>query len=313
MPSNAEIRTQTDLELNRRRRLAVPAFAGGFLYLLSATIGVATQNGLPTVGPLQGLAPALHGEANPLISPRTEEVKFISRHAFALIASSAVAAVAIVALTLILLLLFDAAAFRRPTIWRPARLLALGGGIGVAVTGVGHQIVGSIETHKFAVGHDFSNHAVEQALTKNPLTLVFAYVGLISSLALVVGMVVVLLNCLRAGLLPRWLAFLGMFSALLILLPSAGPTLQVIPAFWLVMMGLLLNGRWTGGDPPAWEAGEPRPWPSRAQMQAERRAKAKGEPVPTPAVATAGDVAPAPRPQQAGTSRKRRKGRDTSD
>ena len=98
-------------------------------------------------------------------------------------------------------------------------------------------------------------------------------------------MIVVLLNALRTGLVPRWMGVLGMFSGLLILLPNVGATLQLIPAFWLVMMGILLGGQWMGGDPPAWEAGEARPWPSRAQMQAERSAKAKGEPVPVPAVA----------------------------
>jgi hypothetical protein len=308
MPSKAEIREQTSRELHRRSRLAVPSFAGGFLYLLSAIIGTATQNGLPTVGPLQGLAPALEGKANAPISPRTEEVKFISHHAFALIASSAVAAVAIIALTLILLLLYDAASFRRPETWRQARLLLIFGGAGVAFTSIGHQVVGAIETHKFAVGHDLSRHAVEQALTKNTPTIVFAYLGLLASLALVVGMVVVLLSALRAGLLPRWMAFLGMFAALLILLPSAGATLQLIPAFWMVMMGMLLAGRFPGGDPPAWEAGEARPWPSRAQMQAERSGRTPAG-TPAPAGAGAGDLAPAPTQPSGGTSRKRRRKR----
>jgi hypothetical protein len=99
---------------------------------------------------------------------------------------------------------------------------------------------------------------------------------------------------------------LGMFSGLLILLPNVGATLQLIPAFWLVMMGILLSGKWMNGDPPAWEAGEARPWPSRAQMQAERTARSKGEPIP--AAAGLGDIAPAAKPQQTGTSRKRRKG-----
>ena len=31
------------------------------------------------------------------------------------------------------------------------------------------------------------------------------------------------------------------------------------------MMGMLLAGRWPGGDPPAWEAGEARPWPDAAR------------------------------------------------
>ena len=37
----------------------MPAFAGGVLYLLSAIIIASTLNGAPTVGLLQGLAPAL--------------------------------------------------------------------------------------------------------------------------------------------------------------------------------------------------------------------------------------------------------------
>jgi hypothetical protein len=306
MPSNAEIHKQTAWELNRRTRLSVPAFAGGFLYLLSAIIITSTLNGLPTVGPLQGLGPAISGVANPPVSPRTDEVKFISSHAFPLIAGSVLAAVALVALTLILLLLFDASAFRRPTIWRPARLLVLGGGIAVALASIAHEVVYAIETHKFAVGHDFTRNAVDNALTKGAANQIVAYLSLLAGLSLVVGMIVVLLNSLRTGLVPRWMGVLGMFSGLLILLPNVGATLQLIPAFWLVMMGILLAGRWMNGDPPAWEAGEARPWPSRAQMQAERTARSKGEPIP--AAATLGDIAPAAKPQQTGTSRKRRKG-----
>jgi hypothetical protein len=306
MPSNAEIRTQTAWELNRRTRLSVPAFAGGFLYLLSAIIITSTLNGLPTVGPLQGLGPAISGVANPPVSPRTDEVKFISRHAFPLIAGSVLAAVALGALTLILLLLFDASAFRRPTIWRPARLLVLGGGIAVALASIAHEVVYAIETHKFAVGHDFTRTAVDNALTKGAANQIVAYLSLLAGLSLVVGMIVVLLNSLRTGLVPRWMGVLGMFSGLLILLPNVGATLQLIPAFWLVMMGILLSGKWMNGDPPAWEAGEARPWPSRAQMQAERTARSKGEPIP--AAAGLGDIVPAAKPQQTGTSRKRRKG-----
>ncbi len=306
MPSTAEIRDRTAAELQRRSRLAVPAFAGGFLYLLSSIVISSTLNGLPTVGPLQGFGPTLEGVREPPVSPRTGEVKYISHHAFPLVAGSVLAAVAIVALTLILLLLFDAAAFRRPSTWPPARMLVLVGGIAVALASVAHEVVYAIETHKFATGSDHSRHAVEQALTKGAANQIVAYLSLFAGLALVVGMIVVLLNSLRTGLLPRWMAFLGMFSALLILLPNIGATLQLIPAFWLVMMGLLLAGRWPGGDPPAWEAGEARPWPSRAQMQAERGGRAK-----TPATATAGaaDAPPAPAQPAGASSRKRRRKR----
>jgi hypothetical protein len=301
MPSAGEIKEQLASESERRTRLSVPAFAGGFLYLLSAVIITSTLGGLPTVGPLQGLAPALSGKAEPTESPRTDEVKFISHHALPLVAGSFLAAVAVGALTLILLLLFDAARFRRPSVWPPARSLVLGGGIAVAVASVAHEVVYAIETHSFAVGTDHSRHAVEQALTKGTGNQIVAYVSLLAGLALVVGMIVVLLNALRTGLLPRWMAILGMFGGLLILLPNVGATLQLVPAFWMVMMGILLASRWPGGDPPAWGAGEARPWPTRAQMAAARKG---GQ----PALAGAGDAAPAPT-QPAGSSRRRRRKR----
>ena len=118
----------------RRSRLAVPAFAGGFLYLLGGIIASSTLNGAPTVGLLQGLAPAFSGEVNPADSPRAAEVKFISHHAFALIAGSTLSAIAVVVLTLVLLLLVDATRFRRArTAGRLARPLVLVGGIGLAV------------------------------------------------------------------------------------------------------------------------------------------------------------------------------------
>ena len=63
-----------EAESGRRSRLAVPAFAGGFLYLLSAIIISTTLKNAPTVGLFQGLEPAFHGTANPAASPRTNEV-----------------------------------------------------------------------------------------------------------------------------------------------------------------------------------------------------------------------------------------------
>lgn len=312
MPSASEIRAQTAQELERRKRLAVPAFAGGVLYLLSAIVIASTLNSAPTVGLFQGLEPALHGEPNPVRSPRTDEVKYISHHAFGLVAGSTFAAIAIGALTLVLLLLVDAVAFRRPGLWRGARPLVLYGGIAFAVVSLGHQIVGAIETHKFAVGHDFSNHAVDQALTKGALNTIVVYLALISALALAGGTIIVSMNAQRVGLIPRWMGILGILTGVLIFLPIGGAQLQIVPAFWLVMMGVLFSGRWSKGDPPAWAAGEARPWPSAAQARAEREAGGQtgsrgngGGPAPR-----GDDVAPAPnQPAQPSSSRKRRRKR----
>jgi hypothetical protein len=305
MPSAEQISEQVARESDRRSRLAVPAFAGGLLYLLSGVIVTSTLNGAPSVGVLQGLAPALRGEANPLESPRASEVKFISHHAFPQIAGSVIAAVAIVALTLILLTLFDAVRFRRPESWPPARLLVLGGGIGLAVVSVGHQVVSAIETHNFAVGHDFSSHAVDNALTKGTANVLTQYLDLLAGLSLAIGMIAVMVNAQRVGLLTRWMGVLGIFAAVLIFLPLGGATLEVVPSFWLVAIGILFAGRWPNGEPPAWADGVARPWPSAAETRAKRAGTEQ------PALSTAGaDVAPAPaRPAGNGSSRKRRRKR----
>jgi hypothetical protein len=304
MPTAGEIREQVAREADRRNRLAVPAFAGGFLYLLSAIIISGTLKGAPTVGLLEGLAPALSGVANPGVSPRTPEVKFISHHAFPLIAGSTLAAIAIGSLTLILLLLVDATRFRRPQTWSAARPLVLAGGIAVAAVSVGHQVASAIETHNFVVGHDYSNHAVEQALTTGTANTIADYLDLLAGLALAAGMVATMINALRVGLLPRWMAILGMFTGLLLFLPIGGAELQVVPAFWMVMTGVLFIGKWPKGDPPAWAAGEARPWPARAKRRAEARGGGG-----RPAVATAG-ATPAPvLPTGGGSSRKRRRKR----
>ncbi len=310
MPNAGDIRRQVEAESERRSRLAVPAFAGGFLYLLSAIIISSTLRGAPTVGLIEGLTPALEGVANPAVSPRTTEVKFISHHAFALIAGGALAAAAVGILTLVLLLLADATIFRRPESFRPMRPLIIAGGIGVAVVTVAHQVVSAIETHKFAVGSDHTNTAVEHALTTGTATALVDYLALVAGLVLAVGMIGLMINALRVGLLVRWMAFLGMFTGVLIVLPIGGAELQVVPAFWMVMAGVLYAGKWPNGEPPAWQDGAARPWPSRAPAQ--RRGGA-----PEPAAATAGNgsgsssPAPAPAPAGAGggSSRKRRRKR----
>jgi hypothetical protein len=304
MPTRSDISAQVARESVRRSRLAVPAFAGGVLYLLSGIIIASTLKGAPTVGLVEGLAPAIGGVANPSVSPRAAEVKFISHNAFGLIAGSALAAVAIAVLTLILLMLLDTVRFRRPQTWSGVFPLVLGGGIALAIVSVGHEVVSTLEAHSFSVGHDLSNHAVDQALTAGTANTLTDYLDLLAGLAIAAGMVAVTLNAMRIGLLPRWMGFLGMFTALLIFLPIGGAELQVVPSFWMVMIGILFVGRWPNGEPPAWAAGEARPWPSRSRMRA-----AGGARPARPALSTgAGDIAPEPaQPVIKGSSRKRRR------
>ena len=140
-----------------RARLGVPAAAAGVLYLLSGIILNASLSGLPTVGVLQGLAPALRGEPNPAVSPRAAEVRFVNSHAFGLIVGSLIQAVALVCPR-------DRAAVpaRRRPLPPPADHAPLRGrwcssaALAMAVVVFGHQIAQAIVAHSFAGGHDFS-------------------------------------------------------------------------------------------------------------------------------------------------------------
>lgn len=309
MPSSSQIAERLARESERRARLGVPAFAGGFLYFLSAIIVTATLSSAPTVGLLQGLAPALRGEAHPAISPRATELKYVSHHAFPLIAGSVIKSLALIVLVLVLVLLFDATSFRRPETLRAARPLVLIGGLGLAIVNLIHQIVGSIQAHNFATGHDLSTHAVEQALYKGTLNIATQYLNLLTALALLVGMIAVCTGAIRVGLLTRWMGIVGMFSAVLILLPIGGATLEIVPAFWMLGMGMLYMGRWPNGDPPAWAAGEARPWPTQAELRAQREAAqgANGKGAPAEAGAGAFDATPAPSPATAARKRGRKR------
>lgn len=271
---SAEIRTQLELETNWRSRLGVPAVAGGFLYLIGAVIISSALNGAPTVGLLQAISPAIKGEVRPARSPRANEVIYISHHAFSLIAGSVLSAISLLALTAVLVVLVRATLFRRPQSWRATAPLVVIGGVGFAAVSVAHQIAGAILTHDFAVGSDFTNHAVDYALSNASVNVALQYISLLAGLSLTVGMISANLGAMRSGLLTRWMGVVGIFAALLIFLPIGGETLTLVPAFWLAGMGLLYMGRWPGEEPPAWAAGEARPWPSQAELRARQQAAA---------------------------------------
>lgn len=272
--AKAEIKQRVAFESDRRTRLAVPSAAGGVLYLLSGIILGATLKELPTVGIVQGLEPALRGEANPTVSPRAAEVRYIDHHAFGLLAGSVLTAIAVVALVLVLLFLVDCTRFRRSDAWPATRALVLVGGVGYVVLNLIHEILLAVEAHKFAHGTDFSNRAVEKALLgSGSVGITLGLLGLFAALALAVGMIAASVGAMRAGLLPRWLGMLGALAGLLFLPFFGGGgslVFDLIPAFWMVATGVLLMGRWQSGDPPAWAAGEARPWPTQAEMRAER-------------------------------------------
>ncbi|HYH91475.1 MAG TPA: hypothetical protein VEX67_19745 [Solirubrobacteraceae bacterium] len=114
-------------------------------------------------------------------------------------------------------------------------------------------------------------------------TAVFAQVlGLPGALGLALSVVLISLNAMRIGLLTRFLGVLGMIVGALLVLQL--PVATIVLAFWFVMLSVLFMGKWPQ-QPPAWVSGKPEPWPTSADLRAQRQkalAAERGEPEPEP-------------------------------
>jgi hypothetical protein len=263
------IKEQVAWELRLRPRIGLLALASGVLYLASQVVQTVAFRNAPTVSLVQGITPALRGVANPQVSPKVAEIRFLSHHAAVLVVGSVVAAASLVLIAVVLGFLADAARFRRPDGPRPARPLAVYGALGFAVLSIAHQVIAAISTHKFVTGHDFTNHAADQAIRTGTALTVDTYLNLPVALAFGAGVVMVSMNIMRTGLVTRFMGILGCIVGVLYILPLS-QSLSILTVFWLIALGTLLMGRWPSGDPPAWEAGEARPWPSQAEQREAR-------------------------------------------
>ena len=84
----------------------------------------------------------------------------------------------------------------------------------------------------------------------------------------IVAMVYVPLQAMRAGLLTRFFATLGMaLGVALMLIPYQYSLLAV--SIWFVWLGFIYLDRLPNGRPPAWAAGEAIPWPRPGEAVAE--------------------------------------------
>jgi hypothetical protein len=298
-------------EAQRRTGAAIASALAG-VFTLAAGIYTQTQisGDFPTVGELQALTPALNGQANAPVNPGTAGIEFLNDKAGALIGSSVVTAIGTVLAGLALLFLWRATKARRAETPAFARWTSIGGAIAVAVMSIALQIVVSLNASSFLDGTDRSRDAVE-AVHRDGGLVAIQSLALAGQLAFALSFIIVSLNAMRAGLLSRFMGVLGIIVGVLFVIPLGSP-LPVVQCFWLLMLAPLFLGRWPGGNPPAWEAGEARPWPSQQEIR-EQRMRARGieppappEPAPPAADDDAAEPAPAPR---SSSSRKRRKRR----
>jgi hypothetical protein len=123
------------------------------------------------------------------------------------------------------------------------------------------------------------------------------------------------LRARRAGLMSQFMAILGVIAGALMVLQLMPLVPEVTRAFWLGAVGALFLGSWPGGRGPAWETGQPDPWPTPAERRGlvpaggapdEAAGAANGtngaSAAPTPAE-------PEPVPQRPSSRKRRRKKR----
>jgi hypothetical protein len=198
--------------------------------------------------------------------------------------------------------LYQVTRYRRKELPSIARYLALFAPPVAAILAIIRQI---------QVAH--VSDTVMSHLAANPLTpkaandlakheLSHGSVQLVGGLALAAGLglafafVIISLNAMRAGVLSKFMGIVGIIVGVLFVIPLLG-SVPIVEVFWVAALGLLFLDKWPqGGRGPAWDSGEPIPWPTAqdranqmAAARADRELADEDEPEPEPEpVATGG-------------------------
>ncbi len=216
-------------------------------------------------------------------------------------------------LAAVLNFLWEATKARRPELSTAFRAIAILGSVLAAISAIAYEAVIAVVSNQFVTSGQ-QTYSQAHHLTSSALVLALPTIAFFGDLLVAVAIVVISLNAMRVGLLPKVMGYVGIFVGILFLFPIGSPV-PVIQAAWLCALAYLFLGRWPNAYPPAWELGEAVPWPSnqkiREQQQASRPARGgRGKPVPKPAAATEPAVAPAAGSTRATTPKRKRKRRN---
>ena len=136
------------------------------------------------------------------------------------------------------------------------------------------------------VSNEFASSGAQTYLQAHTLmssgfVVILPVIEQLGALLLALGFILVALNAMRVGLLPRYLGFIGVGAGALVLIPVV--PVPVVACFWLGAVAVLLVGRWLSGMPPAWTTGTSVPWPPSAPRGAAQREPREVSEAPRPA------------------------------
>jgi hypothetical protein len=279
---------QLEREESQRSRVAISSIAAGLLLFAGELYNLTLTLKAPRVGLIQGLAPGLKGTPLAAQDPHTQSEIFTNHHAVGLIVAIVALALGLAAMAPVLSYLADAVRLRRPEgsdlTRRAARVVPITAG----VFAVAAEVAYVIAAHHFVTHADRSHHAIDVA-TKSSLQLVLGTIAAVSQYGLAIIIALTAYQAMRVGLLTRFLGVMGVIGGILFIIPFT--PLPVVQTFWLVALGVVLQGYGNSVLPPAWAAGEARPWPTQQEMREARERERGGgsvaaEPAPAPSVPT---------------------------
>jgi hypothetical protein len=156
--------------------------------------------------------------------------------------------------------LYRATKARKPELNRVVGVMGILGPPVYAVATVGSGIALATISSDFADSASQTASAAHDAF-RDPALITFGSLAFAGELALAFWFVAGSVSAMRAGLVTRFMAGLGVVLApLLVFMPSL--LVDPILSFWLAALGALFIGRWPAHTPPAWETGRAVPWPS---------------------------------------------------
>jgi len=243
---------QLQYEGRVRDRQAVIAVAAGLLVMAGAVVGL--------VGP--------HAKVNELTLGLITDHK----RGYLDVIAGVLNALFQIATAVTLVFLYRCAKARRPEAPNVMPILAIVGGALSAICAIVNPIVLHAKVNTF-VSTGAQTYDEASRLTGGAGLLALQVGAQVGSLLLALAVVLIALQSMRVGLLPRPLGYVGIFAGVLILFPII--VVPIVQMGWLIAVGYLLSGRWAGGMPPAWRTGNAEPWPSSNETRARRAAAAE--------------------------------------
>jgi hypothetical protein len=297
-------------EAEKRPRAGAAALAAAVLTLVSAMLYSGLSRGSPDderrlVGFPDALRTRLEGGQPRGDSLSVQQTDYLGDHLGQVIGAALAGGLAVAAACYALYFLFRATKARMPELGRAALIAAVIAAVAFPVGHVVRNVGQALAARDFADARERTPGAARELIEDAPV-LAGALIENFGAFALAVAFVLVCLNAMRVGLLTRFLGILGIVTGALTVFQLDRGLLRI---FWLCAIGLLILRRWPGGVPPAWETGRAEPWPSAADVRAQREAAAGRAPLPEPAAAPESASQPAGVPHPSSKKRKRKRRR----